>query len=130
MSPRAVLAWLWTLVILLLCWIPRVHLPKNERIPGFFAFVHVDKFVHMGIFLVWSYLWMKVAQPPHQGRRVFLVGVGLAILSELGQMMPFVHRDAGIADGLADILGVAVGMIAYLSTRKWLIKGSAQPEVS
>jgi hypothetical protein len=122
MSPRARLAWSWTLVILLLCWLPRAYIPENERVPGPFFIPHLDKLVHMGIFVVWAFFWMRVAQPPHQGRRVFLAGVALAILSELGQMVPIVHRDAGFEDGLADILGVAVGMLAFYSARKFLVQ--------
>jgi len=129
MSPRALLAWSGTLVILVLCWLPRAYIPENEKVPGPFSIPHLDKLIHMGIFAVWGFLGMRAARHSHQGWRVFLVGVTLAAISELGQMVPIVHRDAGMADGLADVLGVAVGMLAYYGSWKLIGTRSAQPEV-
>src|SRR5882724_8760727 len=52
MSLRARLAWLWTLVILVLCWIPRSILSIHEKGPKPFFVPNFDKLVHLGIFAV------------------------------------------------------------------------------
>jgi len=119
-SPRAFLAWSWTASILALCWFPRSLMPVKEAGPGPIGIPHLDKVVHFGLFAVFALLWARATG--HQLRRVFLAGCGLAILTELGQMVPVVGRDAGLDDGLADVVGVAAGLGAYLLSRRIGIK--------
>jgi VanZ family protein len=114
MTRRSLLAWSWTFVILALCWMPRFYLPDNERLPKPFFVPNFDKLVHMGIFTVFAVLWMRVGQSRHRARWVFLGGIALATITELGQMNRFVNRDANVADGFADMIGVAVGLVAWL----------------
>jgi VanZ family protein len=114
MTPRSLLAWSWTFVIMALCWIPRFYFPDDERLPKPFFVPNFDKLVHMGIFAVFAVLWMRAGQAKHRARWVFLAGLALATITELGQMVRFVNRDANVADGFADMMGVVVGLVACL----------------
>ena len=129
MSPRALLASCWTLVILALCWIPRTLLPVNERAARPFTIPNLDKLIHMGIFAVFAVLWMRVGDSPRRGRWVLVAGLALAILSELGQEIPVVNRDASVADGLADGLGVVAGLVGYEVARKILSRRAVPSEI-
>ena len=116
MSVRSLLAWSWTASILGLCWIPRSMMRSEGIGPGPLGIPHLDKFVHFTLFAGFAFVWAwsiggKI-------RAIFLAGVGLAILSELGQMMPIVNRDAGLDDGLADVAGVLAGLGTYALLRR------------
>jgi hypothetical protein len=129
MTPRAVLAWSWTLVILGLCWLPRDFLPEKERLPWLFFLPSFDKMVHLGLFAVFGFLWMRVGPSAHKGRWVLLAGLALATISELGQMSSIVNRDADLGDGLYDMIGVVSGIVAYRIARKPFERRAAQPGV-
>lgn len=129
MTPRALLAACWTLVILALCWLPRTMIPANEGAARPFSIPHLDKVIHAGIFAVFAILWMRVGDSPRRGRWVLVAGLALAALSELGQEIPIVNRDAGLADGLADGLGVVAGILGYEVARRLLAKQAVPTEV-
>ncbi len=116
MKRPSLLAWLWTLLIFVLCWLPRMYIPGQENLPKPLLVINLDKLVHMGIFAGFSFLWMRVGTSRFQAIRVLLVGVALAAITEIGQESRFVNRDASVADGLADVAGVAVGIGAW-----WLV---------
>ena len=129
MTPRALLASCWTLVILALCWLPRSMMPANEGAARPFFIPHFDKLIHAGIFAIFGLLWMRVGDSPRRGRWVLGAGIALAALSELGQELPIVNRDAGLADGLADGLGVVAGILGYEVARRRLANRPAPTEV-
>jgi VanZ like family len=114
------LAWFWTLVILVLCWIPRMYLTGEEKLAKPFFVPNFDKLVHMGIFAVFAVLWMRVGSSSRRAWWVVAAGVALAVITEIGQVLPIVNRDCNVADGLADSVGVMVGLGAYGLTRKLL----------
>ncbi len=116
MSIRASLAWAWTALILGLCWFPRSMMQRSETGPDPFPIPHLDKLVHFALFLGFAWLWARVGGD--RPLRVLLAGVALAAISELGQMAPIVNRDAGLADGLADVAGAVAGLGAYLMIRR------------
>ena len=120
MPPRSRLAWCWTVVILALCWFPREYMGINERSPRPFFVPNFDKLVHLGIFAVFATLWMRVGSSGRRAWWIFLAGVALAIISEVGQQSSLVNRDANVADGLADTAGVIVGLIAFGAYRRHL----------
>ncbi len=113
MSPRALLAWSWTLVILVLCWVPRRYFPEGERLPRTIFVPNFDKIVHIGIFVVFAFLWMRVGRAGDSASRVLAAGLALALISEVGQELPIVHRDANVFDWIADALGIVVGIYTY-----------------
>ena len=113
-SPRLLLAWGWTLVILVLCWTPSDKLPLDKAVPSFFAFQHLDKLVHFGIFAVFGVVWMRAVTSPGRAAWVLAGGIALAVVSEVGQGLSIIARDPDVFDALADAVGVAAGVWAYL----------------
>ena len=59
-----------------------------------------------------AFLWM--AAGPIRARWVMVAGVVAAVVSELGQNVPIVNRDANFPDGLADVAGVVSGIVAFV----------------
>ena len=106
---RMVFAALWSLVILALCWLPARNLPTPESGTGL-KIPHLDKVVHFGLFAVLAALCGGPSFRKIPIGAIALYGVALAILSEVGQAMPFVRRDPGVADASADILGFLAGL--------------------
>ena len=109
-SPRTVAAWAWTALIFAACWMPRQLVPEGQGKSSPFAIPHLDKVVHFGMFAGFGLLW-AIARPG-RARWIAAAGVLAAAATELGQLMPAVGRDAGLDDGLADVAGVAAGLIA------------------
>jgi hypothetical protein len=63
------------------------------------------------MFAVVGLLWSRADAAGRWFAQILVAGILLAILSELGQALPIVNRDAGFADGLADVLGVIVSVL-------------------
>jgi hypothetical protein len=106
---RKMLAIGWTLLILVLCWMPKSQMPLNEAGPSLLPKIHADKIIHGAIFACFAILWRRAS-----GRGSALViavsGVALAVITELGQGTAIVGRDADVWDGLADVAGVFLGL--------------------
>jgi VanZ family protein len=107
---RLATAILWTIVIMVLCWLPRGAIHRLEYESTWFKLPNFDKVVHAGIFVVFSLLWVRVWSSPRQRLWAIVGGFGLAVLTELGQLVPSVGRDASFADGLTDCAGVLLGI--------------------
>ena len=105
-------AYAWTLLIVVLCWMPKTVVSQAGGESGFMI-PHLDKVIHSGIFLVFAILWMKASPMPKRWITVLAAGLVLAIVTEVGQACPIVNRDCGLDDGLFDVLGVVVGLTAY-----------------
>ena len=129
MHLKALLAWSWTVVILVLCWIPRMYLTSEEKLPKPFFVPNFDKLVHMGIFAIFAVLWMRVGSSSRQAWWVLAAGVALAVITELGQEIPIVNRDCNVADGLADSLGILVGLVVYGLSHRLVVKRAVSAEV-
>jgi hypothetical protein len=109
---RFAMATLWTLVILVLCWTPRQIVQELEEGPSWFLLLipNFDKLVHWGIFLVFSVLWLRTSTSRWRYAWVALGGLAVAAITEVVQLLPAIHRDASMADGLTDLIGVAIGL--------------------
>jgi hypothetical protein len=107
---RLTLAAIWTVVIMVLCWLPGAAVHRLEYGP-WFKMPNFDKLVHAGIFVVFSVLWARVWTSPRRYAWVALGGFGLAILTELVQRFPIVGRDASVADATTDAAGVLLGLV-------------------
>jgi cytochrome bd-type quinol oxidase subunit 2 len=116
---RLAAAVIWILVILALCWTPKFVVHKVED-DSFFELPSLDKFVHGVIFIVLAILWLRVASSRRAIWTIILGGFALGIISELGQMMPFVQRDANLFDMLTDWAGVLIGIAAAPLVEPWL----------
>jgi hypothetical protein len=101
----------WTILILLLCFMPLDWLGPDVAEEGFFR-VPVpspDKLVHVTLFAGFAALWTVAAWPRRALAAVVVAGLLLAAGTELVQAAPVVARDGNLPDLLADALGVVVG---------------------
>jgi len=101
---------LWTFFLLVLCWTPSHRMPIGETTPSFFRRFHGDKLVHCGMFAVYAFLWRR-ATSPVTVPVIAASGLALAIITEVGQATPLVGRDASLWDGIADTVGVGLGLV-------------------
>jgi VanZ like family len=116
---RVVLAVLWTIVIMLLCWVPGHVVQRFEAGSGWFKIVNLDKFIHSGIFVVFALLWARVSSSRRRFAWIAFGGVVFAAVTELGQLIPAVGRDATVADLIADSSGVLIGIVAFPWAEPW-----------
>jgi len=105
----------WFIFILLITFLP-VSGSKKIRL-----FVHADKVIHLLLFFVFSLLLISDArrffQTPSTEKNVALVviitGLMTALFTELVQYFLIVARSGSIADFLADISGIIIGIGVY-----------------
>lgn len=110
MRHRVVLAVLWTIVILVLCWTPPVFLHVSERTGSITQLLHLDKIIHAGIFTVFSVLWLRTRPVAKRWYvSVLLAGTALAAITEIVQNLPIINRDGNFEDFIADFAGVLFG---------------------
>jgi VanZ family protein len=131
-SKRTALAIGWTLLILVLCWMPKSSMPLREDGPSFLPKIHADKIIHAGIFACFAILWRRASGRGSAGL-IALSGLALAVITELGQSTTIVGRDGDVWDGLADTAGVLLGLaIAIWLERKRTspVPGPRAPETS
>jgi VanZ family protein len=107
---RIATAIFWTLVIMTLCWLPRDAINRLEDNSALLFIPNFDKVVHAGIFLVFAVLWARGLSSPRRLVWIALGGIGLAVITEAGQALSAVGRDASVADALTDVIGVVVGL--------------------
>ncbi len=77
---RALLAVLWTIVIMLLCWLPRHVVERVEAGSGWFKIVNLDKAIHSAIFVIFALLWARVWS---SRRRFAWIAVGGVIFAAI-----------------------------------------------
>jgi len=104
------MALVWTLLIMVLCWMPKNLVRQVEGESSWFEIPNLDKLVHCGIFVIFSILWLRVQSLRRRFGRVAFGGVVLAVVTELVQQLPIVGRDASVADALTDVIGVLIGI--------------------
>ncbi|MFI5456386.1 MAG: VanZ family protein [Isosphaerales bacterium] len=107
---RLLMAVVWTLVIMVLCWLPRSVVQEVEGESSWFKVPHLDKLVHCGIFVIFSILWLRVRPFRRPFGLVALSGFALAVLTEIVQGLPLIGRDTSIADMFTDVVGVLIGI--------------------
>lgn len=112
------MAVIWTIAILLLCFIPSNEVP-NIKIP--FA----DKWAHFIMFGLFAFLWLASLHDFKAGHLpiVFLIACLYGWLVEVLQgQLSFLGRSQDnmdtLADGFGGLLGVIVFYIGYIATRK------------
>ena len=110
----SLLASLWTLVILIACFLPGNEIP-NVRFPM------IDKWVHFIIFAGFSFLWLLVWAPAtwRAGLWVFIAAVAFGYAVELLQgsgISPGRAYDAN--DVLADGIGGLLGVLLFFTLQK------------
>ena len=105
-----IIAVLWTLVILTLCWLPGDIMQGVEKDSSLFEIPNLDKVVHWGIFLLFGLFWLRVGSSRWRFLWVALAGLVLAVVSEVVQSLPIIGRDGSVADGVTDLIGVLLGL--------------------
>lgn len=102
LSTTKTIAWLWSLLIIILCSIPAKSIP-DAPIAGF------DKIVHVGLFVIWSILWLLATQ----GKiiQIIVLGVIFGIGIEIYQQLMPLHRTFDWWDALADAVGILLGYL-------------------
>ena len=108
---RVAMAVLWTVVIMMLCWLPGSMVHELEDGSSWFKIPDLDKIIHAGIFVVFSVLWARALTSRRRFAWVALGGFVLAILTELVQNLPIVGRDGEVSDAITDFGGVLAGMV-------------------
>ena len=108
---RFAMASIWTIVILVLCWLPGEWVQEVEQQSTFFEIPDLDKVVHWGIFVVFAVLWLRLGTSRWRYAWVALGGLVVAVVSELVQTIPWIGRDGEISDGITDMTGVLLGLI-------------------
>jgi uncharacterized membrane protein YccC len=94
-----------------LCWLsPRWVHELEKKTPSWFEFPDLDKVVHWGLFCVFTLLWLRTSKSRHRYWAVALGGLALAVITEVGQNLPFIHRDGNVPDAIADFIGVLIGL--------------------
>ena len=104
-SIRRLADWAWLVAMLVACLLPKHLLPLHEHGAGASPTPHLDKVVHFLMFLGFGLLWGG-ARPV----TALVLGLIVAVATELAQGLPLVHRDPDLFDGLADVAGVLVGV--------------------
>ena len=107
---RMTMAVIWTIAIFAVCWLPGDYVREVEHGSRWFRIPNADKLVHCGIFLVFAILWRRLGRSRRIVWAVLVGGFAAAALSEIGQLMPFVGRDADIYDFVLDSVGVVLGI--------------------
>lgn len=110
---RIVPALIWLLIILWVTLTPGEELPKTPDVIGF------DKLIHLGIFLVLTFLWNRVGNEngTKTKKEIFITnylvfGILFAILVEyLQQYIPGRSYDYG--DMIANITGGTIGTVCF-----------------
>jgi hypothetical protein len=101
---------IWTVMILILCWIPARIVHKIEEGSSWFQVPDLDKAIHAGLFLVLALLWRRVDLSRRAIGVVILGGFALGAISELGQLLPIIRRTASLSDLATDCVGLIVGV--------------------
>jgi VanZ family protein len=89
----------WTIAIFIGCSIPGDGLPH--------AFTSRDKVMHIGIFLLFGFLWRQL------GRTIWWVlmaGAAYGMLIEIWQGVMPINRSFDLYDALADTVGTLLGI--------------------
>jgi hypothetical protein len=107
---RVLMAVIWTLVIMMLCWLPGDFVRQVEGESSWFRIPDLDKVVHSSIFVTFAVLWARVWSSRRRFAWIALGGFVLAVVTELVQLLPIVGRDGEIPDVLTDAAGVLIGI--------------------
>lgn len=101
-------ALLWTLGILVAVTVPASTVPAGPPDVG------IDKGAHLIMFAGFGLLWMRGLASWPRSLALWVVGgtgLALAVGSELFQYAVLATRQGSLYDGVANVLGLALGMI-------------------
>lgn len=109
----------WAVMILFLTGIPGTYFPK---VTSFWEWLSPDKIIHIFIFGVQSFLLLitfRIQYLSGLQRLVYIsilvsITILFALLTEILQVYVFVGRHGNVYDFIADVVGILVGLLAYI----------------
>jgi len=106
----------WLILISILFFLPGSALPKNN----WFNLIHIDKWVHVGMFAVLLFLWRSAFTPVTRNHNLMLLIIALiyGLLVEFIQLNWVPNRDFDLYDVLADMIGAVLGILCFLQVYK------------
>ena len=113
---------IWTGIIF---WLLTMNTSSSGRFSFLKSIPHYDKYIHWGIFVIFSIVWMTYwgNKTKNETRKIafmiFLAGSVYGMGMEFYQLY-FTNRSFSWWDGLADAIGAGVGV--WLATKKPLWK--------
>jgi VanZ family protein len=104
-------AMIWSAFVLILLLIPI----KRKTESSFFSLPHVDKVIHLFLFLILSFLWHQYLVVKHENiRKLNIIGLFLAVVL-YGIMLEYIQiwtgRDFDPLDMMANAAGALTGII-------------------
>ncbi len=123
-------AFLWAILILILCGLPGNNFPKLS----FLEWLRPDKIVHLIIFGVQSFLFIKGFSRQNQfpnlranaTRWGLLLTITYGILVEVMQATIFIGRSGDIRDALANSFGAFIGLYFFRKYGKRQVNGNSE----
>jgi VanZ family protein len=113
----------WTIFILIIVLLPASLFSSgnsNLNLP------YLDKFVHLFLFAVFSWLWLNAStkthyKSPHKNifLKILILGTIFGISTELFQSINLIGRNNSCFDVIANILGILIGMLFYIIIPKF-----------
>jgi hypothetical protein len=100
----------WTALLLALCLAPNRIMPDEHSVPIKKYVPYSDLAVHLGLFAGFVASWIRVGRWPLRWVVIPVLGLLLAVGTEYAQGLPVIDRDPSLLDGLADGLGVVLGL--------------------
>jgi len=109
------LATLWSILILVIVFIPGNQLPKHSEWLDVFQ---ADKLIHVFLFAPFTFLWLinyyyKNRLDTRIKLIIFFIGLLLAISTEIVQFYFIKGRNGNISDGIADVFGIIAGTLLF-----------------
>ncbi len=116
-------ALVWALLILVLTGVPGAYFPE---VKSFWEWMSPDKSVHIFIFGVQTFLLLIPFNEQYlAGRnrlvyRIALLSIAIlfALSTEVLQAYVFIGRNGNLYDFIADVIGVGLGLLAYILLNK------------
>lgn len=112
-------ALVWALFILVLTGVPGGYFPK---VVSFWDWLSPDKAIHVFIFGIQAFLVLFAFNKQYLSSNIRLIYITVillvvtvfALLTEVLQAYVFIGRNGNVYDFIADVIGVGVGLLAYL----------------
>jgi VanZ family protein len=88
-----------------------------------------DKFAHFGVYAILGWLAARAMLPPRRVERLMVVALALAFFAAVDELhqLWIPNRFATVADWLADLLGLASGLLSFHLTRAGLASPNRSP---